>query len=150
LIYPDQLEGPSANPDLPDDIKADFEEARSIVSRSPRGAAALLRLCVQKLCKHLGEPGKDIDRDIASLVKKGLPEPVQQSLDIVRVVGNNAVHPGKIDLKDNKDLAMKLFDLVNIIADDRITRPEQVKAMYQRVLPKPAQDAIAKRDKQAP
>ena len=47
MIYPDSSAAPLPNPDLPEDIKTDYEEARAIISRSPRGACALLRLCVQ-------------------------------------------------------------------------------------------------------
>ncbi len=100
------------NPDLPDHIIRDYEEARGILRDSPRGAAALLRLCVQKLCMHLGEKGKNIDDDIASLVSKGLNPLVQKSLDIVRVIGNEAVHPGVIDLNDDRDTASQLLILI--------------------------------------
>ena len=49
----------------------------------------------------MGEKGKDINTDIGNLVKKGLPIKVQESLDILRVIGNEAVHPGQLDLKDD-------------------------------------------------
>ena len=75
----------------------------------------------QKLRIHLGEKGKTIDDDIASLVRKGLNPLVQQSLDIVRVIGNEAVHPGVIDLKDDRETAFRLFDLVNAITDAMIS-----------------------------
>lgn len=146
LIFPSAVTAPSPNPDIPDDIKVDYEEARSILSGSPRGAAALLRLAIQKLCKHLGEKGKDINDDIASLVSKGLSPKVQQALDIVRVVGNNAVHPGQIDLKDDTETANRLFGLVNLIADVMITQPKHIEEMYKSVIPKGKRDAIDKRD----
>ena len=111
LLFPANKPGVLPNPDLPEKIVRDFEEARGIVNASPRGAAALLRLCIQKLCQHLGESGKNIDDDIASLVSKGLNPRVQQSLDIVRVIGNEAVHPGVMDLKDDRDTAMHLLEL---------------------------------------
>jgi len=148
MIYPSCATAPLPNPDLPDEIKADYEEARSIVSLSPRGAAALLRLAIQKLCKHLGEKGENINTDIANLVKKGLPAKVQKALDIVRVVGNNAVHPGQIDLKDNVEIAEKLFDLVNLIAEVMITQPKHVDELYES-LPQSQKEAIRKRDNQA-
>ncbi len=104
-----------------------------------------MRLCIQKVCEQLGEKGKKIDDDIAALVKRGLPITVQQALDIVRVVGNNAVHPGQIDLKDDQDTAMSLFGLVNLIAQIMITQPKEVAALYGS-LPPTSLDAIQRRD----
>jgi hypothetical protein len=129
LIYPKPTPVPPPNSDLPEDIKADYTEASLIVADSPRGAAALLRLCIQKLCKHLGESGKNINDDIASLVKKGLNPKIQKSLDVVRVIGNEAVHPGEIDFNDQPEIAMKLFNLVNIIAETMISHPKMIDAM---------------------
>ena len=147
MIFPLSSTAPFPNPDLPGDISQDFEEARQILTLSPRGATALLRLCVQKLCVCLGEEGNNINKDISSLVSKGLPVKVQQALDIVRVVGNNAVHPGQIDLKDNVEIAYSLFGLINLICDVMITQPKQIEQMYNTVLPEAHRDAIEKRDK---
>ena len=145
LVSP--AEGPAEppHPELPDDCLADYNEARDIVGRSPRGAAALLRLVLQRLMAHLGEPAKNINEDIKSLVSKGLPGLVQQALDVCRVVGNNAVHPGELDINDTPDIAHQLFRMINFIVDDRIARPKEIQALYQQ-LPQDAKDAIAKRD----
>jgi len=145
LAWPVIGTAPAANVDLPPDVRADYEEAGTILQLSPRGAAALLRLAIQKLCKELGEKGKNIDADIAALVKNGLDVRVQQALDVVRVIGNNAVHPGQIDLRDDRATAEKLFGLVNLIAEIMITQPKHVAAMYAS-LPESALDAISKRD----
>ncbi len=94
-----------------------------------------MRLVIQKLCAHLGEKGKNIDDDIASLISKGLNPLVQKALDVVRVIGNEAVHPGIIDLKDDRDTALRLFGLVNAIADQMITHPKSVQEMYNQLPP---------------
>jgi hypothetical protein len=147
MIYPNKVTAPLPNPDLSDDIKKDFEEARQIANLSPKGAAALLRLVIQKLCVQLGEPGKDINKDIGSLVKKGLPAAVQKALDIVRVIGNESVHPGQIDLNDNPAITSKLFELVNMIAAKMITEPKEIDKLFEG-LPQGKKEAIQKRDGQ--
>lgn len=146
IIYPTSTKAPPPNPDLPENILPDYQEACNIVGDSPRGAAALLRLCIQKLCKHLKEPGKNINSDIAALVKKGLNQTIQKSLDVVRVIGNEAVHPGTIDLNDNPDTAIALFNLVNIITEAMITQPKMIKSLYES-LPDEKREQIVKRDK---
>lgn len=148
IVFPPEKQGIQPNQDLPDEIIQDFEEARAIVGLSPRGAAALLRLCIQKLCVFLGEKGKNIDDDIASLVSKGLNPLVQKSLDIVRVIGNEAVHPGLIDLNDDRDTANKLFGLINSIADQMITHPKNVQELYGK-LPEGKRKAIESRNGKA-
>jgi hypothetical protein len=144
MYYPSTGNAPNPNSEMPAAVKALYLEAASIQTTSPRGAAALLRLGVQVLCKELGEKGKNIDDDIAALVKKGLPEIVQQSLDVVRVTGNHAVHPGQIDT-DDPDVVGQLFTLLNVICEYMIALPKKVSGLYAS-LPKKAIEAINKRD----
>lgn len=146
MIYPISGAVPSPNKDMPDDVKSDYKEARIITGVSPRGAAALLRLAVQKLCKHLGGSGENINADIATLVKNGLPERIQKALDTVRVIGNSAVHPGQIDLTDDAETAHKLFDLINLIVDYMISKPKAIDDLFDKKVPDNLKDAIKKRD----
>jgi hypothetical protein len=131
--------------DMPPSVKADFIEAAKIVNLSPRGAAALLRLGLQKLMRELGETGKDLNEDIGKLVKKGLDVGIQQAFDVVRVIGNNAVHPGLIDLGDDRVTALKLFDLLNLTVERCISTPKKIEGLFTG-LPKSALEAIRKRD----
>ena len=148
IVYPNSKIEILPNQDLPPHIKRLFEEAREIVGSSPKGAAALLRLSIQYLCKELGESGTKIDKDIASLVAKGLNPLVQKALDVVRVIGNEAVHPGEINLDDNRKIALQLFDLVNLIANQMISHPKQVQSLYSG-LPENKLKGIEQRDKNA-
>ncbi|RVJ51262.1 DUF4145 domain-containing protein [Sinorhizobium medicae] len=148
LAFPEASSAPRPNQDLPEDVLKDYEEASAIVGQSPRGAAALLRLAIQKLCIHLGQAGKNINNDIGALVKAGLDPRVQKALDVVRVVGNNAVHPGEIDV-DDLETAQTLFRLVNLIADKMITEPKHLDDVYND-LPAGVREAIERRDGKVP
>ena len=145
-VYPKSITVAKANPDLPSDVSAIYAEAAIILNDSPRAAAALLRLALQILTKHLGCEGKNINNDIGFLVKNGLNPQIQMALDLVRVIGNNAVHPGEINFEDNPEIAKKLFILINLIADSMISQPKAVKELYDSVIPTSIKDHIAKRD----
>ncbi len=146
MLFPKSLTAPLPNEDLPEECLNDYMEAREIANNSPRGAAALLRLCIQKLAIHLGGDGKNINDDIGKLVKNGMPQRVQQALDVVRVVGNNAVHPGEMSVDDQPETVHALFGLINLITDNQITQPKQVGNLFAS-LPEGARNAVEKRDK---
>ena len=145
IIYPKKMIVDLPNDDLTDDIKKDYLEAAIIFNDSLRSSAALLRLALQKLCKQLGEKGENINDDIKNLVKKGLNPQIQKSLDILRITGNNAVHPGEINLEEKPELVLKLFKLINFIAEKMITEPKEVDSFYEE-LPENSKEAINKRD----
>lgn len=146
MIYPDGSSAPPPNPDMSEDIRHDYMEAREIVNRSPRGAAALLRLCIEKFCRELNPGSKDLNNCIGGLVDQGLLRSrIQKALDSVRVLGNEAVHPGQIDLKDDPETAYKLFKLVNTIVREVISEEKEIDDIYAG-LPKEKLEGIKKRD----
>lgn len=152
MIYPDSRVVQFPENDMPDDVKRDYEEAASIFKRSPRAAAALLRLALQRLCKHLGGEGKNINDDIRSLAANNvIPVTIVRVADTVRITGNNAVHPGEMAAEDVDYVASKMFELLNIIVRKGITEPKEIESLYNMVPEGPrksaeAKDAMAKDD----
>lgn len=146
MILPSIASVPIANEYMPDQVKDIYNEARNVFTESAKASAALLRLALQYLCVELGGKGKNINDDIKKLVQDGLPVEVQKALDIIRVTGNNAVHPGTMDLNDNAQIASKLFELINFIVDRMIVQPMEIEKLFND-LPEGALEAINKRDK---
>lgn len=144
-VYPD-IVAEEANQDMPESVKQLYDEAALIYNKSPRAACALLRLAIDRLCNCLGENDRDINKNIGALVSKGLPKEVQKALDVVRVVGNKAVHPGQISFDvDDTNTATMLMHLLNIIVERMISEPNEIEALYQG-LPESVKESINKRD----
>lgn len=149
MLFPDFGLAPLPEQDMPDYVARDYLEAARIFSNSPRGAAALLRLGLQKLCKHLGEEGKNINDDIRSLAAKNtVPPLVVKVADTVRITGNNAVHPGEMSDEDFDHVAEKMFELINFIVKKGITEPKELEALYALTPEGPRKNAEA-RDSQS-
>lgn len=136
VVYPicHTIEEPCA--DMPEEVKKLYNEAREIVNLSPKSACALLRLAVEKLLiEGLNCPPKNsVNSNIKLLQEEGkLSEPIEHALNAVRLVGNAAVHAGKIDLDDKPEYAYKLFGLLNYIVDDLISRPARAEAFLKTI-----------------
>ena len=148
MCHPHLSTVPLAIAEMPESVKDLYNEARDIINRSPRGACALLRLAIQLLVKkELKENEGNLNQAISNLVQKGLPQGIQKALDTVRVVGNNAVHPGVININDNPNIANSLFKLVNIICEKMIKEPQDIDNLFDS-LSDGQKTAISKRDQQ--
>lgn len=136
IIYPALSTAPWPKEDMPLNVRDDYLEARSIVSKSPKAASALLRLCLQKLMCYLGESGKNMELDISSLIKKGLPERFRDAFWAVRAIGAETVPPGQLSLADDLETATALFNLINMLVESTISQQRKVNQLY-TMLPNP-------------
>ncbi|MCP5038991.1 MAG: DUF4145 domain-containing protein [Rhodobacteraceae bacterium] len=118
---------------MPEKPKLLFGEAGVVFQHSPRAAAALLRLALQHLLVELDQPGKNINSDINALIDKGLDPDIAKSMHAVRIIGNESVHPGVIDVDDEPSVAEIMFDLMNQIVGQMITRPNQNADLWEKL-----------------
>lgn len=149
MVYPEKSAAPLPNKDIPPDATTLFNEARSVLQRSPRAAAALLRMCTEDLVKNLTPHTKgSLDDRIGYLVKEeDLPRTIQRALDSLRVIGNDAVHvAGTIMDDDDQTTALQLFTLVNAITQSMITQKNEINAIYETKVPITKRTAIDRRD----
>ncbi len=145
MIYPISSIAQLPNPDMPKDIQKDYLEARDIVSKSPRSACMLLRLCVEKICDDKSAKGESLNDKIGDLVNKGLDSKTIEELDVVRIMGGQAIHPLTINLDDDIDSAQILFNIINHIVQKLYTDEKEFEKIN-KLIPKSKKDAIKKRD----
>ncbi|WP_410764751.1 DUF4145 domain-containing protein [Haloferax sp. DFSO60] len=148
IYYPKSTTAPKPHDVMPDDLRRDYSEAAEVVDSSPRAAAALLRLGIQRLLEdHLDTPGDGIYQDIGHLVEENEIHPrTQKMLDSVRITGNNSVHPGEMDMDDNHEVALALFKLFNYVVDETIGRDKEIEEFY-NTLPENHKQGVENRDK---
>lgn len=140
MIYPSTSLAPAPEQDMPEYVRKDYEEARQVFTDSPRSAAALLRLCVQKLCQGLLKKEGKIHNQIGELVELGFPKRALEAFDTIRIFGNESVHPGTLDLNDTPEVAMALFRLLNMAVRYCITEEKELKAIRELTPPTKRRD----------
>lgn len=133
LVYPIQNAVEDPNPLMPPEVMEIYNEARSVLNLSPRSSAALLRLGLEKLLPYLGAKKGNINQMIKQLVQeRKVIGKLQEAMDTLRVVGNDAVHPGLIDLegRDNRDVSLALFKILNFIVAETLESDETINELY--------------------
>ncbi|EAJ1255144.1 DUF4145 domain-containing protein [Campylobacter lari] len=133
MIYPKKTNIPLPNENLSKQIKQIYNEAASILDDSPKAACALMRLALQELMKELGKTKENLAESISSLKNQGFEDYIIQACETVRIVGNNAVHPGTINIDDNPEIAHCLFEMINLIADKLITHKVNAEKFYKKI-----------------
>lgn len=141
--HPEYEIPPASN--MPTTVLDNYSEARLIYKDSPRAACALLRSAIECLCNEINGKNQSVFEGIGQLVKAGLDSKIQRALDVVRVTGNNAIHPGTMSSEDSLDTAIRLFKLVNIIVEKLINEPVEIDSLFEG-LGDGQKEAIARRD----
>lgn len=146
-VFPQDSLAPLPNEDMPDEVKKEYNEARRVVAESPKAAAAILRLAMEKLAEDLtGTKDQTLYQNIGDLLDEGrIDGRIQQALDSVRVIGNDYVHAGEIYHNDDAETALRLFKLVNAIVEMTISRDNLIKETYTEI-PENKLEGIRQRD----
>ena len=104
------------------EFSEDFEQAATILNKSPRAAAALIRVCIQKMIPLLKNTGKNLDENISSLVGKGLEVEIGQAMDVLQVIRKNPVQENHIDLRAETVMATRMFESLKEILERRMLK----------------------------
>ena len=133
LVWPRRAGDPEPKLHAPPNVRRECEKATQTLEPSPRGAAAVLRLTIEKLCKELGVSGESVKDDIALFVREDVDARVQKVLDAARIIESNAVRPGQIGLGNDRATAETLSGLVNLICEKMIMEPRHLQAVYTKL-----------------
>lgn len=105
---------------VPKVIRADYEEACSILNLSPKASATLSRRCLQGMIRDFwGISKSTLFEEIAALKDK-VPASQWQAIDAIRSIGNIGAHMQKdinviIDVDPNE--AKQLISLIELLID---------------------------------
>jgi hypothetical protein len=106
----------------PEFVEGDFEQAAAILNNSPREAAALMRVCIQKLVPLLKQEGKSLNDYMSSLVRKGLEVEIRQAVEVLQVLRNETGQPTSLETQEDKEMALRFFDSLKAVLERRMLR----------------------------
>lgn len=127
---------PNPNSDLSNDTKKLYYEAAKVLNVSPRASVALLRVALETFLRvDLMLQGKNNYEILGKLYGEGIPEELDSALHFARIAGNSADHidPGKIQLDgtDGVNTAIILFKIINLVAEEKISRKKELLGLKQ-------------------
>ncbi|PZT48921.1 hypothetical protein B6S12_01095 [Helicobacter valdiviensis] len=137
IFFPREVTIPPEE-NMPENVKEIYEEASLVLGDSPRAACALLRLALQELMKYLKEniegynelKIENLNQDIEKIIEIGnfyqaQEAMIKEAMNSVRLIGNRAIHPSELDINDNLEIANILFEMINFIIGEIITKPKE-------------------------
>lgn len=143
IIYPLVSPAPTASADMPDEVRPLYEEAAAVAAVSPRAGAALARATLERLLKRL-DPDAPKKSQLDDFIVRVLPHvnvATGKLLTLIRHVGNKSLHVEDVPdeaivllLSDeDADILGVLFQTINDVVEELITRPNQADLLYEAV-----------------
>ncbi|EOH9779396.1 hypothetical protein ACME7D_001293, partial [Campylobacter jejuni] len=73
---------------------------------------------------------RNINEDIKEIINIGnfyqeQKESLEEAMNSIRLIGNKASHPSELDINDNSEIANILFEMINFIVGEIITKPKE-------------------------
>lgn len=146
MVYPVQVRlGSAAHDDMPPQVRELYEEAAAVAVVSPRAGAAFARVTVERLIKHLDPDALRsamLEQRIARIKRQGISTSLGRMLDVVRVVGNGAVHvkdePNDLvvlvlDDEQGPEFVNLLLQVTNDLVDELITKSRIVEELWEKI-----------------
>ena len=131
MIYPIDSSVSKPNEDMPSNVKKVYYEAKTVLNISPKSACALLRLALEILMNELDINGRTLNDKINNYCNDfDSNNRLIKAFHLVRIVGNETVHPGTIDIDDNEDIARAMFEILNEIVNETITKKKKLDAIF--------------------
>ena len=114
LVFPTKID---RTPELAEE---DLEEAAAILNKFPRGAAALMRVCIQKLVPLLEDNGEQLNQHVSSLVRKGLEVEMQQAMEVLQVLRSDPSQLNPLESQADRETALRFLDSLKAVLERRM------------------------------
>jgi hypothetical protein len=126
LVFPTNID---KTPEL---VEEDAEEATAILNKFPRGATALMRVCIQKLVPLLEENGRELNQRISSLVRKGLEMEMQQAKEVLQVLRSDPVQLSQLESQADKETILRFLDSLKVVLERRMSQTHDEKQLSRK------------------
>ena len=129
LAYPTAITAPK---EAPPRIRETFDEALSVLHRSPSLAAVGIRKCLEGICDHQNAQGKTLAQRIAFLASNGaIPRTLGEMMDASRTFGNIGAHFG--DTNVTRADGQILVEFARAVLEYIYVAPARVESVRKRL-----------------
>lgn len=138
LLWPPDVRPDRAPDGLEPHVKRVYDEARQILSLSPKGAAVLVRHCLQHVLRtKLGLQRRTLFDEIQeAMSRQQLTKPTRDALDHIREIGNWGAHPvesgadpAETIIEVTIEEAEYTLDVLELLFHDLYSLPDRIEAM---------------------
>src|ERR1700730_6587414 len=116
LVFPTKID---KTPEL---VEEELEQAAAILNEFPRGATALMRVCIQKLVPLLEDNGKELNQRVSSLVRKGLEMEMQQAKEVLQVLRSDPTQLNPLEPQADRETALRFLDSLKEVLERRMSQ----------------------------